>query len=35
MIIDKTIYDQDGALRRYVVYEGTPSLVYMWAAVLT
>jgi hypothetical protein len=23
--IDKTIYDQDGALRRYVVYEG-PSL---------
>lgn len=33
--IDKTIYDQDGALRRYVVFEGTPSLVYMWAAVLT
>jgi hypothetical protein len=23
--VDKTIYDQDGALRRYVVYEG-PSL---------
>jgi len=33
--IDKTIYGQGGTLRRYVVYEGTPSLVYMWATVLT
>ena len=32
---DKTIYDQDGALRRYMVYEGTPSLGYMLAVVLT
>jgi hypothetical protein len=33
--IDKTIYDQDGALRRYVVYEGPSLLVYKWAPVLT
>jgi hypothetical protein len=33
--VDKTIYDQDGALRRYVVYEGPSLLVYKWAPVLT
>jgi hypothetical protein len=33
--VDKTKYDQDGALRRYVVYEGPSSLVYKWAPVLT
>ena len=33
--VDKTIYDQDGALRRYVVYKGTSLLVYKWAPVLT
>jgi hypothetical protein len=29
--VDKTKYDQDGALRRYVVYEGPSLLVYRWA----
>ena len=33
--VDKTIYDQDGALRRYVVYEGPSLLVYAWDPVLT
>jgi hypothetical protein len=33
--VDKTIYDQDGALRLYVVYEGTSLLVYKYAPVLT
>jgi hypothetical protein len=33
--VDKTIYDQDGALRRYVVSEGPSLLVYKRAPVLT
>jgi hypothetical protein len=32
---DKTIYDQDGALRHYMVYEGPSLLVYKWAPVLS
>ena len=33
--VDKTIYDQDGALRRYVVYEGSSLFVYKWAPAVT
>jgi hypothetical protein len=33
--VDKTKYDQDGALRRYVVYERPSLLVYKWVPVLT
>jgi hypothetical protein len=33
--INKTVYDQDCALRRYVVYKGPSLLVYKWAPVLT
>ena len=33
--VDKTIYGQDGALRRYVVYEGPSLFVYKLVPVLT